>query len=110
VCALDGRPVRSEVSFGVTSLSKREARRRRLLELSRGHWSIENKVHWVRDVTFDEDRSQIRRGAGAQVMATLRNTAMNLLRMAGAKSIARGVRHCAHHPLIAARLLGLHAA
>ena len=72
--------------------------------------SIENKVHQVRDVTFDEDRSQIRRGAGAQVMATLRNTAMNLLRMAGVDSIARGLRHGAHHPLIAARLLGLHAA
>ena len=43
-------------------------------------------------------------------MATLRNTAMNLLRMAGVDSIARGLRHGAHHPLIAARLLGLHAA
>ena len=42
----------------------------------RGHWSIENKIHWVRDVTYDEDRSQIRTGTGQQVMAALRNAAI----------------------------------
>jgi hypothetical protein len=80
------------------------------LDLSRGHWSIENRVHWVRDVTFDEDRSRLRRGAAPQVLASIRNTAMNLLRLAGAKNIARATRHCQHHPEIAARLVGVVAA
>ena len=41
----------------------------------RQHWGIENRVHWVRDVTFDEDRCTVRTGAGPQVLATVRNTA-----------------------------------
>lgn len=59
----------------------------------RAHWTIENRLHWVRDVTFDEDRCQIRRGAGPQVMATLRNLAISLLRLAGAPFIAPALRH-----------------
>ena len=65
---------------------------RRLLGLLRGHWGIENKVHYVRDVTFDEDRSQVRTGSAPQVMATLRNTAISLLRLSGATSIAAALR------------------
>ncbi|WP_342343924.1 transposase [Actinomyces succiniciruminis] len=45
-----------------------------------GHWSIENRLHWVRDVTYDEDRHQLRTGSGPQVMATLRNLAISLIR------------------------------
>jgi predicted transposase YbfD/YdcC len=45
------------VVYGVTSLPPERATPARLLELVRGHWAIENKSHWVRDVTFDEDRS-----------------------------------------------------
>jgi predicted transposase YbfD/YdcC len=48
---------RVEVVYGVTSLPPERATPARLLELVRGHWAIENKSHWVRDVTFDEDRS-----------------------------------------------------
>jgi hypothetical protein len=55
----------------------------RLLALVRGHWQIENKSHWVRDMTFDEDRSQVRSGNIPQVMAALRNTTSGLLRCAG---------------------------
>ena len=51
-----------EVVYGVTSLRPERATPGRLLELVRGHWHIENKSHWVRDVTFDEDRSQVRCG------------------------------------------------
>lgn len=68
----------------------------------RGHWSIENKLHWVRDVDYDEDRCQIRVGAGPQVMATLRNTAISLLRLDGHTSIAAAHRHHArdyHRPI-----------
>ena len=58
----------------------------------RGHWGIENTVHWVRDITFDEDRSTVHTGTAPQVMATLRNTALNLHRLAGADNIAEACR------------------
>lgn len=78
-----------------------------MLELSRGHWAIENRLHWVRDVTFDEDRCRIRKGAGAQVMASLRNLAISLLRMAGARYIAPALRACARLGQNVLRLIGL---
>ena len=83
---------RGETVYGVTSLTPAQASPARLLALVRAHWTIENRLHWVRDVTFDEDRSQIRRGAGPQVMATLRNLAISLLRLAGAPLIAPALR------------------
>jgi predicted transposase YbfD/YdcC len=53
----------------------------RLLELNRGHWAIENSLHYVRDVTFAEDLSQIRTKTAPHVMASLRNLAISLLRI-----------------------------
>jgi len=53
-----------EIVFGVTSLSPKQAGPQALSELVRGHWCIENRLHYVRDFTFDEDRSQVRTGAG----------------------------------------------
>ena len=84
-----------EVSYVISSLPAAEAGARRLLALSRGHWGIENRVHWVRDVTFDEDRSQIRLGAAPEVMAALRNLVISLVRRAGhsIKTGGRLVRH-----------------
>jgi predicted transposase YbfD/YdcC len=58
----------------------------------RGHWAIENSVHHVRDVTFDEDRSRIRTSAAPQIMATLRNTVISLLRLTGHTNIAAACR------------------
>ena len=58
----------------------------------RDHWGIEVRVHWVRDMTFDEDRSTVRTGAAPQVMASLRNTVLNLHRLAGADNIAEACR------------------
>lgn len=104
---LAGRFLRAEVVYGVTSLSPAQADPARLLVLNRGHWAIENKVHWVRDVTFDEDRSQVRKHAGPHVMASLRNVAVSLLRLAGATNIARGLRRCAWQPAAALRLIGI---
>ena len=57
------------------------------------HWEIENRLHWVRDVTFDEDRSQVRTGNAPRVMASLRNTAITLLRLHGHQNIAAALRH-----------------
>jgi len=72
--------VRSQTSFGVTSLSPDQADAAALLSLVRQHWHIENRSHYVRDVSFGEDASQVRRGALPQVMAALRNCAINLIR------------------------------
>jgi len=58
-----------------------EAGPERLMELVRNHWAIENKLHHVRDVTLNEDRCRVR--AGARPLATLRNTAIGLIRSLG---------------------------
>ena len=63
-----------------------------LLRLVRGHWRIENRLHYVRDVTLGEDASRIRTGAAPQVMAALRNAVLNLLRARGATNIAAALR------------------
>ena len=68
VCRLERQRVvkgkkQVDVSYAISSLPATDADARRLLSLSRGHWGIENRLHWVRDVTFDEDRSQVRTGA-----------------------------------------------
>jgi hypothetical protein len=72
-----------------------------------GHWAIENQLHWVRDVVYDEDRSGLRRGNAPRVMATIRNTAITLIRTAGATTIARTQRHLAHRHDIITTLVGL---
>lgn len=86
-----------ETSYLITSLSPEQATPAQLLSLARGHWSIENKLHWVRDVTFDEDRCQIRTGAAPQVMAALRNLVIGLLRLRGVRNIAAALRTHAWH-------------
>ena len=98
---------RVEVVYGVTSLRSERATPERLLPLVRGQWQIENKSHWVRDVTFDEDRSQVRCGNIPQVMAALRNTAIGLLRGAGYPNIAAACRQLAAQPLQALALIGI---
>lgn len=95
-----------ETSVGITSLTHDQASPERLLALSRGHWSIENGLHWVRDVTFDEDRSQVRTGHAPQMLASLRNVAIGLLRLAGATNIAAALRHLSRAPDKLLRLLG----
>jgi len=96
-----------EIVYGLTSLTPEKADPARLLALNRGHWGIENRLHWVRDCVFDEDRCRIRKHAGAQVMATLRNLAISLLRLAGAVHIAPALRACAGNRLRPLRLIGL---
>ena len=85
------------VSYAVTSLSPTAAGADRLLQTLREHWHIENRVHWVRDVTFDEDRSQIRTASAPPVMAALRNLTTTLVRWAGYSNVAAALcRHAAH--------------
>jgi predicted transposase YbfD/YdcC len=94
-----------EVVYLITSADARSAPPATLAAWVQGHWGIENSLHWVRDVTYDEDRSQIRTGAAPQVMATVRNTAISLLRLAGWANIAQALRHHARHPDLALKLL-----
>jgi predicted transposase YbfD/YdcC len=82
-----------EVVYLITSADPHTAPPATLASWVQGHWGIENRLHWVRDVTFDEDRSQVRTGAGPQVMASLRNTVISLLRLAGWTNIAQALRH-----------------
>ena len=96
-----------DVAYAVTSLTPAAAGPKRLLSIWRGHWGIENRVHWVRDVTFDEDRCQIRSGSAPQVAAALRNTAISLLRRAGHRNIAEALRHNAARPVDALALIGI---
>ena len=67
-----------EVHYGITSLSEQQADAKRLLGLVRGHWAIENNLHWERDVVMGEDASRIRKGTAPQVMAALRNSIIHL--------------------------------
>jgi predicted transposase YbfD/YdcC len=96
---------RSDTVYAVTSLSQAEATADQLQQLCRGHWSIENSSHWVRDVTFDEDRSTVRRGSIPQVMTALRNTASGLLRLNGHTNIAATCRSFAYNCMRAAELI-----
>jgi predicted transposase YbfD/YdcC len=98
---------RHEVVYGVTSLGPDQAGPEQLLSLVRRHWQIENQVHWVRDVTFDEDRSHVRCGSIPQVMAAFRNTAIGLLRCAGETNIAAACRRFAAQPWAALALIGI---
>ena len=76
-----------ELAYGVTSLEQKRASAERLLELNRGHWEIENRVHHVRDVTYDEDRCRIRTDNGPRMMASIRNLAISISRMMGFRYI-----------------------
>lgn len=94
-----------EVVYLITSLTPQDADPLRLLTLIRGHWSIENRLHYVRDVSFHEDRSQIRTGNAPQLLATLRNLVITLIHRFGSCQIAATRRHFASCPQQALALL-----
>jgi predicted transposase YbfD/YdcC len=98
---------KTETIYAITDLGAHHGRPDRLAGWIRGHWHVENKVHWVRDVTYDEDRSQIRTGTGAQVMAAIRNLVIATLRLAGVTNIAAANRHHARNPVRPLDLLGI---
>ncbi len=98
---------REQLVYGITSLAPQRASAAELLKLWREHWHIENKLHYVRDVTFDEDRSQVRTTHIPQVMATLRNVAIAVLRWGGAANIAAACRRYAAQPALALAAVGI---
>lgn len=90
---LQGRPLGNpDVAYVITSLSREEASPRDLARLVRDHWGIENRLHYVRDVTFGEDDSRVRTGTGPRVMASLRNFVISIHRQHGETNIARATR------------------
>lgn len=96
--------VHTETVHGVTNLTDPPPL---LARHVRGHWSIENRLHWVRDVTYGEDASHIRTGTAPRVMAGLRNLAISALRLAGHANIAAGLRHTARNHTRPLTLLGI---
>jgi predicted transposase YbfD/YdcC len=87
-----------ETCYAVTSLTLTQASHTQLAAIIRSHWGIEDRLHWVRDTDFDEDRSQIRTASGPRIMASLRNLAITILRLAGTAGIAAALRYHARRP------------
>ncbi|WP_329449183.1 ISAs1 family transposase (plasmid) [Streptomyces sp. NBC_01426] len=84
--------------YAITDLTSQQASPQRLSRLARSQWTIENRLHFVRDTTFGEDASKIRTGHGPENMAALRNLAINTLRQHGHRNIAAGLRHASYDP------------
>ncbi|MFO0949891.1 MAG: ISAs1 family transposase [Isosphaeraceae bacterium] len=100
-----GHETTVEEVFGVTSLSPQEASAAQLLAWVRRHWSIENQLFGVRDVTLAEDACRVRKGAAAEVLGGLRNAVVHLLSGTGLPSRAAALRHFMVHPLEALALM-----
>ncbi|TCN37851.1 DDE family transposase [Rhodococcus sp. SMB37] len=81
-----------ELVYLISDMNMIAARPEEIAAWVKGHWDIENRVHYVRDVTFREDASRIRTGSGPRVMATLRNLALGMQRAAGHVNIAAACR------------------
>ena len=96
-CAGHAKPS-VEMVYAITSLDYRGADPRLLAGWIRSHWAIENSLHWVRDVTEGEDYSSVRTGHGPQVMAALRNPAINIIRPRGDTNTAAAHRHFSYQP------------
>lgn len=96
--SLTSRSWHTETVYAITDLDQAQIRPDEIVDILRGHWHIENRLHWVRDVTFAEDHSQIRTGHGPAVMATLRNLAISVHRRHGATNIAAATRRVSRRP------------
>ena len=88
----------TEVDYAVTSVPRQQADASKILAWWRGHWGIENRLHWVRDMTFGEDASRIRNGSAPQILAAIRNAVIGLLRSEKTVNIAATLRENAWNP------------
>ena len=102
---LDGSHPRDEVAFGITDLSPEQADAEQIGSLVRGHWGIETRLHWERDMLYDENRSPIRTQNGPQVLATQRNMAIGLLHRLQVTNLQRAVNYLNRHPEHVAHIL-----
>ena len=99
------RLTRTEVVYGLTSLSPAHASAQRFLDLVREHWAIENRLHWRRDVTVREDHCQVRKGDAPRVLAVLNSFLLALLEFLGVSNVPKQMRFFDAYPLQAVRLL-----
>jgi predicted transposase YbfD/YdcC len=97
--------IKCHVQYGITSLTPQRASAADLLKLRREHWTIENKLHWIRDTVFGEDASSVRTGVLPQVMAAMRNTAISVLRFTGHTKITDALQLFAAKPKLAVNLI-----
>src|SRR6266566_4277296 len=100
----DGK-TRTEVVYVITSLSPARASAARLLQLIREHWTIENRLHWRRDVTLREDHCQVRKGNAPRVLAVLNSFLLAVFDFLGVCNVPQQMRLFDAHPLQAVRLL-----
>jgi len=84
--------VSREVVYGITSRTEDEADAERILQIVRGHWSIENSCHYILDWNFDEDRCQIKTGNGPENITCLRRLAIGIIKSKGVSSVAQKMR------------------
>jgi predicted transposase YbfD/YdcC len=94
-----------EIVCAITSLCRRDAPAARLLRISRQHWHVENKLHYVRDVALGEDACRVRSGSAPQLLAGIRNLVIGLLARAGVSNKTAALRRHAAKPLEALALL-----
>lgn len=97
--------IHQESICGITSLSPAHADAERLLELIRDHWTIENRLHWRRDVTLREDHSQVRKGTAPRLLAVLNSFLLALMDFLGIANLPQQMRAFDAQPLLAVRLL-----
>ncbi len=103
-----GQPEESrEGVYGITSLTGAQAGPETVLRLQRGHWSIENQVHYVLDTFFREDERRITGGQVARGMAALRRGALNLLRRLGGRSIPEASDRAKANPSLILAQIGV---
>jgi len=94
-----------EIVLAITSLTRLRASAEKLLDISRQHWSIENRLHFVRDVSFGEDACRVRSGHAPQNLAALRNLCLGLVRRTRFRYVPDAIRHFLAHPLAALALI-----
>lgn len=97
----------TETAYLISSLDYNDHRAEFFLRKNRGHWGIENRLHYVRDVTMGEDACRVRMGSAPQVLAGIRNAVLNLLRLDGWQNIAAALRHHSVKVHKAFKLIGI---
>ena len=96
-----------EQAYAVTRLTPAQITAAGLQTLWRGHWRSENRLPWIRDETFGEDRCQVRTGNAPQALSAVRNTVIGIVRCAGHANVAAALRTYSHQPRRALALLGI---
>lgn len=86
-----------EIAYGLTSRTPEQANPQRILQVNRGHWTIENSCHYILDWTYDEDRSRIRTGYGPENITRLRRFAIGVIKSQGARSVTQKMRQLTRH-------------